>query len=67
MVRPFKSAITLRAYKYAYVNWIDPEMNILGPMDLYRVIAWMGWVPNLIVAEILIFKGKHINLLKRNT
>ena len=61
------SAITLRAYKYAYVNWIDPEMDFLGPMDLYRVIAWMGWVPNLIVAEILIFKGNHLNLLKRNT
>ena len=61
------SAITLRAYKYAYVNWIDPDMDFLGPMDLYRVIAWMGWVPNLIVAEILIFKGKHLQLLKRNT
>lgn len=61
------SAITLRAYKYAYVNWIDPEMEFLGPMDLYRIIAWMGWVPNLIVAEILIFKGKHLQLLKRNT
>ena len=60
------SAITLRIYKYAYVNWIDPEMDFLGPMDLYRIIAWMGWVPNLIVAEYLIFKQNHLQLLKRN-
>ncbi len=61
------AAITLRAYKYAYVNWIDPEMDIIGPMDLYRIIAWMGWLPNLIVAEILIFKGSHLRLLQKNT
>ncbi len=57
------SAITLRIYKYAYVNWIDPDMTMMGPMDLYRIIAWMGWVPNLIIAEILIFKKNHLKLL----
>lgn len=49
------SAITLRAWKYAITNTMT-----LPPMDVYRVVAWLGWVGNLIFAEILIrkFKGK---------
>jgi hypothetical protein len=23
-------------------------------MDVYRAVAWLGWVPNLIIAELLI-------------
>lgn len=39
------SALTLRAWKYAITN----TMN-LPPMDVYRVVAWLGWVGNLVVA-----------------
>jgi uncharacterized membrane protein len=46
------SAITLRAWKYAITNSIQ-----LPPMDVYRVVAWLGWVGNLLVAEWLIRKG----------
>jgi uncharacterized membrane protein len=45
------SAITLRAWKYAITNTMT-----LPPMDVYRVVAWVGWVGNLIVAEFLIRK-----------
>ena len=45
------SAITLRAWKYAITNTVE-----LPPMDVYRVVAWVGWVVNLIVAEFLIRK-----------
>lgn len=47
------SAITLRLYAlilgYFHTN--------STPLDLYTLIAWMSWVPNLLVAESLIRKG----------
>jgi uncharacterized membrane protein len=43
------SALTLRAWKYAITNSVE-----LPPMDVYRAVAWLGWVPNLIAAEMLI-------------
>jgi Predicted membrane protein (DUF2306) len=52
MIRSFAltlSALTLRAWKYGITNSFE-----LPPMDVYRSVAWLGWVPNLIVAEWLI-------------
>lgn len=43
------SAISLRAWKYIIVAIWQPR-----PMDTYRVVAWLGWVGNLILAEIII-------------
>jgi hypothetical protein len=43
------SAITLRAWKYALVALFHPR-----PMDVYRTVAWLGWVVNLALAELLI-------------
>lgn len=43
------SAITLRLWKVFLVYFFQPN-----PMDIYEVIAWLGWVPNLILTEILI-------------
>ena len=43
------SAITLRLWKVFLVYFFQPN-----PMDIYEVIAWLGWVPNLILIEILI-------------
>ena len=45
------SALTLRAWKWAITNTVE-----LPPMDVYRAVAWLGWVPNLIAAELLIRK-----------
>lgn len=45
------SAITLRAWKYAITNTVE-----LPPMDVYRVVAWLGWGLNLIVAEWMIIR-----------
>lgn len=50
------SAITLRAWKWAITNSFE-----LPPMDVYRAVAWLGWVPNLLMAEWLIRKGKLRN------
>jgi len=55
------SAITLRLWKYCIVNFIYE----MPPMDLYRLVAWLGWVPNLAIAYYLIYKKKHLQLLRK--
>lgn len=45
------SAITLRAWKYLLVFLFEPR-----PMDVYQIVAWLGWIPNLIIAEMIIRK-----------
>jgi len=47
------SAITLRAWKYAITNSFE-----LPPMDVYRSVAWLGWVVNLGAAEYIIYRIK---------
>jgi uncharacterized membrane protein len=48
------SALTLRAWKYGITNTMS-----VPPMDVYRTVAWLGWVVNLGVAEWIIFRLKH--------
>lgn len=47
------SAITLRLLKVGVV-----EIWGLPPMDITRIIAWAGWLVNLILVEILFFIEK---------
>lgn len=54
MIRSFAltlSAITLRAWKWIIVLLFRPH-----PMDAYMLFAWLGWIPNLMIAEYLIRK-----------
>jgi uncharacterized membrane protein len=56
MMRSFAlalSAITLRAWKWVLVALLHPR-----PMDVYMVVAWLGWTLNLVVAEWLIYRLK---------
>lgn len=47
------SAITLRCWKWLIVFlWAPP------PMDTYRLVAWLGWVPNLLLVEWLLRNKK---------
>jgi hypothetical protein len=39
------SALTLRLWKMVIVYTLAPP-----PMDAYRTVAWLGWVPNLLLA-----------------
>ena len=48
------SAITLRMWKVFIVYLFHPN-----PMDVYQIIAWLGWIPNLLLIEFLITR-KHI-------
>lgn len=52
------SALTLRAWKYGINNTFD-----LPPMDVYRAVAWLGWVPNILFAEFLI-RRKYRSITK---
>jgi len=44
------SAITLRVWKVLLANYTD-----IAPMDRYRIIAWLGWTLNLLLAECIIY------------
>lgn len=48
------SAITLRMWKVFIVYLFLPN-----PMDVYQIIAWLGWIPNILLIEFLIRK-KHL-------
>jgi hypothetical protein len=48
------SAITLRAWKYLIVFAFAPP-----PMDAYRIVAWLGFVPNIVFAELWIRRGRE--------
>jgi hypothetical protein len=53
MIRSFAlclSAVTLRLWKVLIVYFF-----YLPPIDVYQIIAWLGWVPNLIIAEIILY------------
>ncbi|SDE04591.1 DUF2306 domain-containing protein [Niabella drilacis] len=45
------SAITLRLWKWVLVQLFHP-----APMDVYVVVAGLGWVPNWLCAEYIIYK-----------
>lgn len=68
MIRSFAltlSALTLRAWKFGIVFAFRPP-----PMDVYMIVAWLGWVPNFLFAEWYIRKtfkrDKHIEKSKLN-
>jgi hypothetical protein len=44
----------LRAWK-----WLLIALFHLRPLDTYMIVAWMGFVPNLIFTEWLIRKARH--------
>jgi len=72
MIRSFAltlSAITLRIWKVILAHYTD-----IPPMDRYRLIAWLGWVLNFLIAEWYIYQfvkrkklGKAVicNLVKK--
>lgn len=45
------SAITLRIWKLVIVYFFQPN-----PMDVYEIVAWLGWIPNILFVEFLIKK-----------
>lgn len=57
------SAITLRFYAYMIDWWHLP----IKPGEAYVTVAWLSWVPNLLVAELLIRAGFVKRLFRKNS
>ena len=45
------SALSLRLWKWIMVGIFQPR-----PMDVYHIVSWLGWVGNLLIAEIIIYR-----------
>jgi uncharacterized membrane protein len=45
------SAISLRLFKWIIVTLFHP-----APMDTYVLVAWLGWVVNLVICELIIYR-----------
>lgn len=56
------SAVTLRLLVFLFLStrWIQAK-----PQEIYVTVAWLSWVPNLIIAEWLIGIGITDRLLKK--
>jgi len=55
------SAISLRIYTYAFAYF-----NVHArPVEIYITTAWLSWVPNLIIAEMIINYRRNVNRLIR--
>ncbi|MGH8050319.1 MAG: DUF2306 domain-containing protein [Arenimonas sp.] len=57
MLRSFAltmSAITLRIWKMGLAHYFE-----LPPMDIYRIVAWLGFVPNLLLIEFYLLLEKR--------
>ena len=64
MVRSYAltlSAITLRIYAYMF----DVLQINAAPRDVYITIAWLSWVPNLLVAELIVRSRALPALMKK--
>lgn len=49
------SAISLRLFKWIISNTLE-----LPPMDTYRIVSWLGWIFNLVVAWFIIKNKKEM-------
>lgn len=53
------SAVTLRAWKWMIFVGAETFFALeLPPRTVYICVAWLGWVPNLLYVEYIIWKGK---------
>ena len=55
------SAVTLRFYAYLF----DVFEVQMGPKETYILLAYLSWIPNLIIAQFLIWGGYPKYLLKK--
>jgi hypothetical protein len=55
------SAITLRIWKFLIMNYLE-----IPPMDVYRIVAWLGWGLNIILAEWYILNQQKNEIALKN-
>ena len=57
MIRSFAlslSALSLRTWKL-FLYELQPYFDWLTPLHIYQLESWLGWMVNLLIAEIIIF------------
>lgn len=54
------SAVTLRLYAYLF-DWFNVP---LGPKETYLLLSYLSWIPNVIIAELIIRSNYLTNLIK---
>jgi uncharacterized membrane protein len=59
MIRSY--ALTLSAISLRLFKWIIVAIWHPLPMDTYRIVAWLGWVVNIVIAELIIYKTAQNN------
>lgn len=57
------SAVTLRFYAYLF----DVFEVRMGPKETYILLAYLSWIPNLLIAQLLIWGGYPKFLLQHRT
>jgi hypothetical protein len=59
------SAVTLRLYQFI-IKYTYPELQIFYSKELYIVLSFMSWIPNLLLAEYLIRNGLSQKIMKKD-
>ena len=54
-------ALTLSAISLRLFKWVMAHTLEWPPMDMYRVVAWAGWLVNIVIIEIYIHKKSQKN------
>ena len=49
------SALSLRSWKMVLYE-LQPYFDWFTPVHIYQLESWLGWVVNLLIAELIIFK-----------
>jgi hypothetical protein len=53
------SAITLRIWKLSFAHFLA-----LAPMDIYRMVAWLGFVPNIVLVEYWLHRERNAKQMR---
>lgn len=56
-------ALTLSAISLRLIKWGIVTVFELPPMDTYKIVAWAGWLVNILIVEIYIFSKKNYSTL----
>lgn len=58
-------ALTLSALSLRLFKWVIATTVALPPMDIYKIVAWAGWLVNLLIAELIILnEDRRLVVLK---
>jgi len=52
-------ALTLSAVSLRLFKWVIASTLALPPMDTYKIVAWLGWVVNLLIIEAYLLFSKR--------